>query len=245
MRPAPPVALLAALASCATQEEIDRRGRVDLALAQVRENQGLLARSLSRTQAVEERLAAMTGRLDEVRHDSETTLDQRLAGLEARVEALEESGRAVRKDLEEQSGYLRRVIGTLEKMGRKRAPSSSPYDQAMADYRRGRYKTAKNRLLAILEGGGVKGSRRARVLHNLGMIAHMDEDDERALVYFSKLFTEQPGSSYNKNGLLFLAKSFGRLGREDRMRSALEELVSRFPKAKQAPEARRLLAGAP
>lgn len=245
--PRRPAALLLLLgASCATQEDIDRRERMERAMEQVREQQGLLAQAIARTQSVEERVAAVTGRVDEVRHDGERAYGDGISALSARVDALEESQRRIEEALDEQSGYVRKVIETLDKMGKKsRRPSSSPYDQAMRNYRRGRYKTAKGQLLGLLEDKGVKGSRRARVLHNLGMIAHMDEDDEQALVYFSKLFTEQPGSAYNKNGLLFLAKSFGRLGREDRMRSVLGELLSKFPDAKQAPEARKLLANSP
>jgi len=111
----------------------------------------------------------------------------------------------------------------------------------MGDYKRGRYKSAKSKLADLYNNKLVSGSRKARVIHNLGMIAYMEKDNGAALTYFSTLFTEMPKSGYNKNGLLFLGKTFKRLGQTEEMKQTLNELITRWPKARQVSEAKKLL----
>ena len=73
------------------------------------------------------------------------------------------------------------------------------------------------------------------------MIAFMDKQDEKALVYFSKLFTQYPKSPYIRNGLLFLGKTFKRSGQVEEAKETFNQLVSQFPKTRQAKEASKLL----
>ena len=201
-----PVVLL--IHSCKTQEEIKREQYID---NQLKAQQSLLAGHVTKMQAMEERLAAMTGKMDQVQYDNQQTYGQKISELAGRVDLLEEAQTTMQEEIEEQGNYVKKVISTLDKMTGTGGKPKDAYGQAMGNYKRGRYKRAKNQLLDLLGGNKVKGSRRARVLHNLGMIAYMDEDDKQALVYFSKLFTDYPKSSYNKNGLLVLAKVLRRM----------------------------------
>ena len=231
------------LLSCKTQEEIRREEALDRTMGEVEQQQRTLADTVTRMQSLEEKLATMTGRVDEIKYDSEQTYGQKIAELTGRLELLEQTSEALSQEVEDQREYGKKVVETIEKMAKTQGPKrQGPYWEAMGNYKRGRYKTAKGQLLALLEGKKVKGARRARVLHNLGMISFMDKNDDQSLTYFSKLFTDYPKSSYNKNGLLFLAKSFRRLDQKDQAQATLEELLTKFPEAKQKNEARRILA---
>ena len=226
--------------SCKTQEEIKREQNVEV---QLKEQQNLLVGQVTKIQAMEEKLASMTGKVDQVQYDNQQTYGQKINELIGRVELLEESYKGLQEQSERQGKYIKRVISTLDKMTATTKKEKGVYGQAMNDYKRGRYKKAKDQLLDLLNDKKIKGSKRARVLHNLGMIAHMDKNDKQALVYFSKLFTDYPKSSYNKNGLLFLAKSFKRLDQHQRAKETLRELISTFPKAKQKAQAQKMLQG--
>jgi len=111
----------------------------------------------------------------------------------------------------------------------------------MDEYGKGRYAQAKGILLKLLEDKSIKGARKARVIHNLGMIAYMDKEFDKGLVYFSRLFTEFEKSGYNKNGLLYLARSFEKLGQKEQAVQTLNELINRFPDAKQVKNAKEML----
>ena len=110
----------------------------------------------------------------------------------------------------------------------------------MGLYRRAKYAQAKSILLDLVDKK-FSETRKARVIHNLGMIAYMDKENDKALAYFSRLFTEFPKTGYNKNGLMFLAKTLQRMKKNEEAKQALNELITRFPKAKQVAQAKKML----
>ncbi|TNF03107.1 MAG: tetratricopeptide repeat protein [Deltaproteobacteria bacterium] len=238
------------LGACKTQEEIQREQMVDNMSLQMIEGQKGQAEMTVKYQALEEQVAMLRGELEQKGYNQEQKRQSELKGLEDRVNLIEESQKdvsekmaAVQKQLEENKEFLNKVLKAL---GSKSAPKAaakpkSPYWEAMDSYQAGKYKEAKDQLLALLNGNKVNGTQKARVLHNLGMIEYMDKKNDDALIYFSKLFTEFSSSGYNKNGLLFLGKTFNRMGRKEEAKQTLEELVKRFPKSKQVDEAKKLL----
>ena len=236
------ILVLLLILSCKTQEEIKREETIDQAVLQVQENQKLLAQTVAKLQSFEEMLAAMTGKIDEVEYSSQQNYGQKITQLSGDLELLQQSNDALSQEVEDQKNYTKSVVSTLDKLSSTQKRSSqSAYQQAMSNYKKGWYKTAKKQLLTLLNGNKIKGSRRARILHNLGMISFMNKNNEQAIVYFSKLFTEYPKSGYNKNGLLFLGKTFQRLDQKDKAKMTLEELLNKFPKAKQKKEAKKIL----
>lgn len=238
--------------ACKTQEEIQREQLVDNLSLQMVQGQKSQGEMIVKYQALEEQVTLLRGELEQKGYNQEQKRQNELKGIEDRVLLLEESQKdvsqkmtAIQNQLEENKKFLDKVLKALDsktktKTSKKTAPKS-PYWAAMESYKAGKYKEAKNQLLDLLNGNKVKGTRKARVLHNLGMIEYMDKKNDDALVYFSKLFTEFSGSGYNKNGLLFLGKTFQRMGRKEEAKQTLEELVRRFPKAKQVNEAKKIL----
>jgi len=240
------------IGACKTQEEIQREQLVDNLSLQMVQGQKSQADMTVKYQALEEQVTLLRGELEQKGYNQEQQRQSELKGLEDRVLLLEESQKdlsekmtSIQGQLAENKNFLDKVLKALGSKGKskttKKAAPKSPYWAAMESYKVGKYKQAKNELLSLLNGNKVKGTRKARVLHNLGMIEYMDKKNEDALVYFSKLFTEFSSSGYNKNGLLFLGKTFDRMGRKEEAKQTLEELVRRFPKAKQVTEAKKIL----
>lgn len=240
--------LLLTITACKTQEEIQREQLVDTISLQMVQGQKLQAEYTVKMQSLEEQIAHLRGELEQKGYNREQKRQSEQKSLEDRVSLIEESQKdvvtrmsSVQKHLEENQAFLQKVLKTLEKSSPKPKKKVSPYWAAMNNYKAGNYKTAKDQLLDLLNKNSVKGSGKARVLHNLGMIEYMDKKDKEATIYFSKLFAEFSSSGYNKNGLLFLARSFKRMGKKEEAKQTLEELVKRFPGAKQATQAKKLL----
>ncbi len=239
------------IGACKTQEEIQREQLVDNLSLQMVQGQKSQADMTVKYQTLEEQVTLLRGELEQKGYNQEQKRQSELKGIEDRVALLEETQKdmsqkmtAIQTQLEENKKFLDKVLNALgsKSTAKKKAEApKSPYWEAMESYKVGKYKEAKEQLLALLNGNKVKGTRKARVLHNLGMIEYMDKKNDDALIYFSKLFTEFSSSGYNKNGLLFLGKTFNRMGRKDEAKQTLEELVKRFPDSKQVTEAKKLL----
>jgi len=242
---------LTLLFSCKTREDIQREQMVESMSMQMQDSQQLNANFSVRLQNIEERITNVTGQVEEDQHKTKQTLDSRIQSLEERLKLIEGTQKSqtdslseLSKDMAAQKKYINEVLSTLKGMsGKKNAKSTkkSLYWQTMGDYKKGRYQEAKQGLLTLLDQKKVSGGQKARVIHNLGMIAYMDKENDKALSYFSKLFTEFPKTGYNKNGLLFLARTFKRLNKNEEAKQTLNELISRWPKAGQVKEAKKLL----
>jgi TolA-binding protein len=244
--------------SCKTQEEIQREQMVDNLSIQMVENQKLTASSKVRLQNIEERLGMLTGKVEDTNHSTKQQLTSEVQLLRDKVVLLEERDKSnqstmditqkrltgIEDQLVKQDKYLKKLLATLTgaKAIKKSTKKMSAYDSAMYDYKKRKYKSAKRKLEALESNKKIKGKKRARVLHNLGMISFQNKDNNNSTVYLSKLFTEFPKSTYNANGLLYLAKTFKRMKQNEQSKQTLEELIRRFPKSKKVKEAKKLLA---
>lgn len=239
------IPLLFIISGCKTREDIAREQMVNQISGQVKDTQQLNADFMSRLQDLETQVANTSGQNEESQYKTKKELTEQLRQLNDRINVLETNQKDLTNKAAAREQYIQEVLGELKKITKKgKKPSSkkvSAYSSAMSDYKRGRYTSAKGKLETLLAGNKLKGTRKGRTIHNLGMIAYIQKDNNAALTYFSKLFTEMPKSGYNKNGLLFLAKTFKRLNQTEEMKQTLNELITRWPKAKQASEAKKLL----
>jgi TolA-binding protein len=244
-----PILSLTLVFSCKTREDIAREQMVDNISMQVRDGQKLNADFTVRLQSIEDRINSLSGNIEETQHTAQVTLNERIKSLEEKVTILEttqssqtESLENIQKELASQKEYIQEVLGTLKTLSQKKSKvkKQSPYDKAMGLYRRAKYAQAKSILLDLVDKK-FSETRKARIIHNLGMIAYMDKENDKALAYFSRLFTEFPKTGYNKNGLMFLAKTLQRMKKNEEAKQALNELITRFPKAKQVAQAKKML----
>lgn len=231
------------LYSCKTREDIAREKLVQNINNQVQDSQKLNADFLVRMQELENRVGNLSGQTEETNHQVQSNINERLKELLDRIQVLEENQKQLQEKAEQQEQYTSEVLKNLKSLTGKSSgkKKKSAYDLAMDDYRKGRYKSALPRLQKLLKSKSLSKGKKARVIHNLGMISFINKKNTDALTYFSKLYTEMPKSGYNKNGLLFLGKTFKRLGQTEEMKQTLNELIKNWPKAKQVKEAKKLL----
>lgn len=244
------LASLLCTTACKTQEEIQREQVVDNISIQMVENQKLTAGANIRLQNIEERLGMLTGQVEDSTHNTKEELTKQVEELKAKITLLEEKDKAndeelskIKAKLEAQDKYLKKVLSTLSsKTTKAKKKKTSPYSEAMSAYTSGKYQRAQALLSNLEAQNKIKGKRRARILHNLGMSAYINKNNNDATVFFSKLFTEFPKSNYNANGLLYLSKTLQRLKQNEQAKQTLQELIKRFPKSKKVKEAKSLLA---
>jgi TolA-binding protein len=253
------ILILFILVSCKTQEQIRREQLVDSLASQMRQGQNVSANFTVEMAEVKKQILQLQGMIEESGQQSQVSQETRITDLQSRVQVLEEKSNtlvtkldeqakaieAMKTQLTDQGKYLQTLLKTLKNINKapkkKAVKKQSPYQIAMESYVKGRYKSARTQLAKLAGSKSYKGKARARILHNLAMSEYMLKSDENALVYFSKLYSEQPTSAYNANGLLFMAKSFQRLKRNDEAKATLQELISKFPKSKKVAEAKKLL----
>ncbi|HLE13079.1 MAG: hypothetical protein A2504_07275 [Bdellovibrionales bacterium RIFOXYD12_FULL_39_22] len=231
---------------CKTAEEIQREQLVDSLAVQMVESQKINADSSVKLQSIEELITQLRGSLEQSSYAQRTAMQTEIQNINEDIVLLKEENKTLqdaledlKKDLVEQKKYITQVLNSLNKIS---APRTSSYDQAIANYKSGKYKTAKGEILALLEDKSITGDRLARLYHNLGMIEYFQKNYQNALVYFSKLFTDFPNASYNSNGLLYLGKSFLELNKKEEAAQTFNELMSKYPKSESARKAKALLA---
>ena len=226
--------------SCKTQEQIKREQLVNNLDSVVKGQSQVSAQTVSRLGALEESIAKIRGQIESQNYDTKNTFDQRTEELEQRIKIIEESQELTLSRLKEQDRYLKELLSTLKgKSSKKKKPST--YQRAMINYKKKYYKSAKKHLLILFEDKSIKGDKKARVIHHLGMVEYHQKNNKKALFYFSKLYTLYPKSSYNKEGLLHLARVLQKMNKKIEARSTLKQLIQEFPKSKEAKTAKSLL----
>ena len=242
--------------SCTTQADIQREQTVDAMKLQMVQSQQHTGEHLVKIEDIQQQIAQLRGAIEEGGHEQKESLKVTIKQMEDRLLFVEESNKmlkenleSVRTQLKEQKDFLAKVLKTLESASKspkkiankKKGKKKSSYDKAMGLYKIRHYTKVRPIFIELLKDKKIKGNKRARIYHNLGMIQFVKKKNEDALIYFSQLFTEHPKASYNANGLLYMAKAFQRLKRKEESKQTLEELIKRYPKAKQIKEAKAIL----
>ncbi len=244
------------LTSCKTQEDIRREKTVENLNEQVAQTQKSTASASSRFTAIEEELAKLTGKIEETVHSKNqeakenATISERLNNLEETNKKQTEFIKALNEKLQDQSKYIEQVISSLgtlteqQKETPKKKDSVKDQDNsikaAVAKWKTKDSEGAKEIFLTLLENKKIKKKDKETAFYYLGMIEYKDKNFEESKVYFSKLFSENPDSTYGASTLLNLAKSFVQLKSKEEARQSLDELITRFPKSKEAQEGAKL-----
>ncbi len=258
--------VLLSLVSCKTQEDIRRERTVENLNEQIQQTQKTTASASSRFNTIEEQLARMNGQVEDMSHQRAQTIKEG-QNLNERLNALEDANKkqveyikALTEKVNNQSGYIEEVIATLAKLtnedkpSKKKTVSSSDegvditedeaptFDTAVKKFKAKDLDVAGDIFKKIAADKKAKKKEREGATHFLGMIEYKNKNYEEAKVYFSKLFSDNPKSTYASATLLNLARTFEKLKSNEEASLTLEELLNRFPNSKEADEASKLKA---
>ncbi len=250
--------------SCKTQEQVRREQMLDNVAHQVGQGQRSQAEVSMRLGVIEKNLSLISGKMEELEHDTKqnaqseiSAIKQELTIIQKAMESKDKSLNELKNTVEEQQKYIKEVLSTLASMGDSSASkkkfkkrdeeinesqiSKAPLEMALDYFHEQKYDRAKPLLIELLKNKKINGNNRAKVIHTLGMIDYLEENYEDSVVFFSRLFSEHPGSSLNSSGLLHLGLSLKHLKKKQEAKQALEECISRYPKTKSAQQAHDLL----
>lgn len=252
----PSLLLLLLISGCKSQEEIKQEQMIENMSMQMVQNQKLAAELTVRVQSLEQKLNVTTGQLEEQGHEKDQSFNKKMEELQAAVKLQSEKQTnlverseqdhdemlVLKQELVDQKSFVEQVLKTLKKItGKSKQAKLSTYDRAMKNYRKGRYKTANPLLGQLYKNKKIKGNKRARVIHNLGMIAFMNKKHADASTYFSKLYVKFPNAPYLANGLYYLGLSFQKLNKNENAIQIYKTLIKKFPKSNSSKKAKKSL----
>ena len=72
-------------------------------------------------------------------------------------------------------------------------------------------------------------------------IEYINKNFDNALIYFSKVYTKYPKSSFAPNALLHIGLTFKKQNKNDNALAAFKEVIKNYPKSSQANTAKNHL----
>ena len=254
------------ISACKTQEDIRRERTVETLNEEVQQTKKAAASGNTRFQSIEEQVSRLQGQLEEANHARSQSIKDNQA-LNDRINVLEKSNKeqveylkALTEKVNNQSGYIEEVLEKLKALAEKPVEKTSSkkkavnpdsvemededlpatFDNGMKKFRAKEYDSAKEIFKEVSENKKASKKNREGATLYLGMTEYRQKNYEGAKVYFSKVFSDNPDSSYAPQALLNLGKTFSQLKSKEEANMTFDELISRFPKSKEAQEAQKL-----
>lgn len=251
------------ISACKTQEDIRRERTMENINEKIAQTQQNTAGVNGRFQNLEDQISKLTGQVEELSHskgqDAKDTslLRDRLNAIEEVNKKQSETIKIMADKLNEQSKYIEQVIKSLNELSEKKDREPEVKKKAIKEddsekevniknginkYKAQDLAGAKTIFEDLLENSKLKKKDKASALYYIGLIELKEKRYDDAKIYFSRLFTEIPDSTYGASALLNLAKCFYHLKAKEEAKQTIEELVSRYPKSKEVAEASKLKA---
>lgn len=234
------------LSSCfKTAEDIRREQLIDQQLAQ---SSKIIAQLTNEVSTLKNRISLTSGQIEEIDHKTKessakqnTTMGQNIEQLSEQVNLLRTENSDLKKELVQVQGeiksqqtYIKNITGSLTKMaGPSKSSSNSLLKQAHNAFEKGQRSKAKELYLEVLGENKINAAQRNGVYYNIGIIDYREKSYSEALVYFSKIYTKYPRSSYAARSLLYIARSFKKMNKKDEANASYQELITKYPQSKQ------------
>ena len=233
--------------SCKSTEEIQRQEMFNQMAIQLEANNKLTAELVTRVSDLETQVNQITGKVEESQYKNEQLVKENINKITENISTISEKLKNNDKELiqakqrlKQQNKYIKNINSAISGAATS-SKKTSLYDQAMSNYKRGRYKTALKQLATVLKENKVKGNQKARVLHNMGIIHFMNKKYDNSLTYLSRVLTEHGKTGYVKNALFYIGKSFSAQGKTKEANAAFNRVIKKYPSSSQAKQAKKLL----
>ena len=255
MYPALLLSLLVLLSSCfKTAEEIKREQLIDQQLSQ---SSKIIADLSGQINELKGGLANTSGQIEELGYHSKqkseiqvSSFNQSLTQLAEQVKILTGENKKTQsevnqlsRELKEQKAFIQKVTGTLSKMSGKPTTqtSSNLLKKAHTAFEKNQQTEAKDLYLQVISENKISNAKKNHVYYNLGLLEYWSKSYDEALVYFSKIYTKYPKSSFAPGSLLYIGRSFAKSNRPDEAKATFQEVIKNYPKSKQAKSAKEEL----
>lgn len=239
-----------------TAEQVNREKRFDQVSSQVGDTQGLVADLVSQIKSMQTQLDRMNGRLEEMEHkqrgqvsaEQVNKMTETLNVMKTQQDTDREQMTAIQTELKDQRAFLEKVTASLA--AAKEAPvtkkekkksAKADLDKGLSLIKQNKYNEARVELESLIDHDELTPGDKNKVLHGLGKVEYYTGNHEKAMVYFSKIFTKFPKASLAPSSLLFIGKSLEKMGKKEEAKQAYQKVVEDYKGSKEANEARKEL----
>ena len=230
------------LTSCfKTAEEIRREKRVN---EQLEQSSKIIAELTSQVQELKGGLASTSGQIEELDHKSlktkeeqDQTFSQTIAQLAEQVKLLSSENQKISTELNqikeeqvEQKKFLKKITASLKSFGESNSPkkrAKSKLQKAHKLFEKNKLKNAKQLYTELISGKSINAAQRNHVYFNLGLINYWKKSYNEALVFFSKIYTKYPRSSFAPRSLLYIGRCFRGLNKNEEANATFNELINK------------------
>ncbi len=243
--------ILLSTACIKTADQVNREKRLESMTEQMKDSQGLVADMVTQMKDMQSQLDRMNGRLEEIEHRQKKVDPEHLNKMNETLNVLKtqqetESGQLlqIQNELKEQRAFIEKVTESLA--AATKAQAAPKKKSAKADLTKGlelikndKYSDARILLETLIDHSDLTPGEKNKVLHGLGKVEFYTGNSDKALVYFSKIFTKYPKSSLAPSSLLFIGKSLKKSGKNDEAKEAFLKVIEDYKGTKEADAAKK------
>lgn len=249
--------LLLSTACIKTADQVNREKRFESMSEQMKDSQGLVADLVGQMKDMQSQLDRMNGRLEELEHRQKQVNPENLNKMSETMNVMKTQQDAesaqllqIQNELKEQRAFLEKVTASLASVKETSAPQSKTQKKksARADLDNGlelikdnKYGEARTELEALIDHRDLTPGDHNKVLHGLGKVEYYTGNPDKALVYFSKIYTRFPKASLAPSSLLFIGRSLEKMGKKDEAKEAYAKVIEDYKGSKEANEAKKEL----
>lgn len=246
------VLLTLAVSCIKTAEQVQREKRMESISDQMKDSQGLLADLIGQIKDMQSQLDKTNGRLEELEHrqgkvnpEQLNKMNESLTLLQTQQQAESTQLLQIQNELKEQRGFLEKVTASLGSMTKesakpaKKKSAKGDLAEALNLVSKNEYKEARSSLESLIDHEDLSPGDKNKVLHGLGRVEFFTKNYDKALVYFSKIYTKFPKSSLAPGSLLYIGKTLDKMGKKDEAKEAYAKVVEDYPSSKEAASAKK------
>jgi TolA-binding protein len=236
-----------------TADQVHREKRFESMSEQMKDSQGLVSNLLAQMKDMQSQLDKLNGKIEEIEHRQGKVKPENVAKMSETMSVIQtqetQNGQLlqIQNELKEQRTFLEKVTASLA--ARETAPAKtskkksarSELSEALNLVKENKYKEARSELEALIDHEELTPGDQNKVLHGLGKVEYYTGNSDKALVYFSKIYTKYPRASLAPSSLLFIGRSLLKMGKKDEAKEAFAKVVEDYKDSKEANEARKEL----
>lgn len=235
-----------------TADQVNREKRFESMSEQMKDSQGLVADVVAQLKDMQSQLDRMNGKIEEIEHRQKqidpqniNKMNENLTLLKTQQETDSAQLLQIQNEQKEQRAFLEKVTKSLSAVADKpktqKKSAKTDLDSALDLVKKNKYAPARSELEALIDHSELTSGDHNKVLHGLGRVEYYTGHYDKALVYFSKIYTKYPKSSLAPNSLLFIGRSLDKMGKKDEAKEAYAKVSEDYPNSKEAKEAKSAL----
>lgn len=240
-----------------TADQVQREKRFESMTEQMRDSQGLVADLVTQMKDMQAQLDRMNGKIEELEHRQKQVDPASITKMSEDMNVMKTQGETqntqllqIQNELKEQRAFLEKVTASLAEVKAAPAPQAksakkksarSELDHALDLVKGNKYDDARSELEALIDHEDLTPGDHNKVLHGLGRVEYYTGNSEKALTYFSKIFTKYPKATLAPSSLLFIGRTLAKMGKKDEAKEAFLKVVEDYKGSKEANEAKKEL----